>query len=357
MKKLPIKRWMLGASAMIIMANTAGCSLQKDKCQEEHLYMSTIEEIKNKNNGRPYLERDTMIPMEEGDVCVEEVDLKNAIRENFYIKHSLLSEEWKKENSDYIEFNEYNVFAEFEKGIEQKGKIICDDTLCQIEEDKTTIDFIQYIVSLEEKKQGRYLSDKQIAEMFTVNGTYYAIESEKEDESYTFEIQIDSKEHKNDPYRKGSYECVRQKVESDNLEIEKTESITISPREITTNIRTYQVGQSYELTFPGKNKEENVRLFLNNNWEIQNSDIMPNETYHCRNYDGSFSIEYNGEKIKTEVTEEEYEELAEMISQAVQNKNTTAEFLETNNKEIMKCFEEKDTNIAIENNSLVLKKK
>ena len=117
--------------------------------------MSTIEEIKNKNNRRPYLERDTMLPMEGGDVCVEEVDLKNAIRENFYIKHSILSKEWKKENLDYIKFNEYDIFAKFEKGIEQKGEIICDDTLCQIEEDKNDDRFYTVYCFFRREKTGK----------------------------------------------------------------------------------------------------------------------------------------------------------------------------------------------------------
>lgn len=359
MKNLPIKRWMLGASAMMIMTNVAGCSIQKDKCQEDHLYMSTVEEIKQKNNKRSYLERGTMIPMASGEICVEKVDLKNAIREKFYSKHPLIMKEWQEENPNYIHFNEYHVFGEFEKGIEQNGKIVYDDTLSEIEEDKTTIDFINYIVSLEEEKQGRYLSDTEIAEMFTVGSSYYSIKGEKEDETYTFELLIHNKESYSNRYTngQGSYECVKQTIESTDFEIEKVESIMISPVATATNIITYSVDQSYELTFFGQNKDKDVRLFLDNEWEILNRDIIPEERYQCRNYSGSLMIEYQDEKLKTEVTEEEYEKLAEVIALTAQDKNTQEKFLQINKELLSEYFEKADTNLIMDNNSLVLKKK
>lgn len=357
MKKLPTKKWMLGASAMMIMTNVAGCCIQRDKCQEDHLYMSTIEEIKRKNNSRPYLQRDTMIPMESGGICIEEVDLKNAIRERFYSKHSLITRDWQEENPNYIDFNEYHVFGEFKKGIEQSGKIINDDTLSEIEEDKTTIDFINYIVSLEEEKQGRYFSDKEIAEMFTIVPSYYSIGSEKEGEEYTFELLIQNKEHENKPYQNGAYEYVKQTIENTNFEIEKVESIAISPVSSTTNIITYSVNQSYKLTFFGQNKDENVRLVLDNEWEILNSDIMSEEKYQCRNYSGSFTVECQDEKVKTKVTEEEYEQLAAIIAITAQDKKTQEDFLGINEKILSEYFEKTDAGFVIDKNRLVLKKK
>ncbi len=355
MKRLSIKRWMLGASAMMILSNTTGCSVQKDKCQEDHLYISTMERIKSKNNRRPYLEKDTMIPMKLGDSCVEEIDLKNAIRESFYAKHSLIPKHWEKEYPDHIELNEYNVFGEFENGIEQNGKIMYDDTLREIEEDKTTIDFIDYIVCLEERKQGRYLSDKEVAEMFSVNGTYYSIKSEKEDENYSFELFVDKERYKNDPYREGSSECVKQTIKSDDLEIKKAQSISISPNGTTTNIRTYSVDQFYELIFSSKTEDENVRLVLDNTWEILNEDIMK-EKYECRNYGGSLMLEYKDEKIKKEVTEEQYDSLAEMMVTSVQNKDTLTGFLETNDEVLTEYFQEDYTNLEIQSQSLIKKK-
>ena len=359
MERLSIKRWMLGASAMMILTNAAGCNIQKDKCQENHLYMSTIEEIKRKDHERPYLERGTMIPMESGEICVEEVDLRNAIRESFYSKHPLIIKEWQEENPNYIDFNEYKVFGEFEKGIEKNGKILYDDRLSQIQEDKTTIDFINYIVSLEEEKQGRYLSDTEIAEMFTVGIASYSIKGEKESEKYTFELLVHNKKTQSNRYinEYGSYECVKQTIESTNFEIEKVESITISPPAVSTNIITYGVDQSYELTFFGQNKDENVTLFLGNEWEILNKDIIPKERHQCRNYSGSFIIEYQDEKVKTKVTEEEYEQLAEAIALTAQDKNTQEKFLQTNKELLSECFEKADTDLIIDNNCLVLKKK
>lgn len=357
MKKVQLKRWMLGASAMMVLASAEGCSLQKNKCQENHFDMTTIEMMKAKDNRRPYLERGTMIPMETGDVCVEEKDLKNAIREKFYSTHSLIDEGWKDQNPSHIETDEYAVFDKIEQGINQNGKIICDDTLREIEDDKTTLDFVDYIVSLEETKQEKaFFSDEEIAEMFTIIGGYYQIESEKDNEKYQFKILEDNKEHKERPYEEGSFESVVQTIENDSFEIEKGEKIMASPLGSLSNERVYSVNQYYKLTFFDEKNSSDINLVLDQTWEIKNRDIVPDAKYECRNYNGSFSLQYKDEKQKAEITEEQYDVLAEEMVKPMQNKNTWSEFVEENNEVLIEYFQLDDTISGGKNKNLVRKK-
>lgn len=322
MKKFVIKRWMLTASTIMILASSTGCSIKKNKenkCQKNHLDMFDVV-----SDGECY-----------GFYYGNEKDFRRSIREKFFGKHNLitvnilLQEYPQSPNVDYE-----RIFDEVKVG-KSGDKDINDEALNDIYTTPSMLQFIDYIIFsniLEGKIQKDYFSKKdneKIVEMFLScpAAGEYELKGGDHHKGYKFQSSLSFP-------GLDLCESVIESVKNENFDCKKEERIrsTKSKNQNKDEI-TYYVNQKYQIIFYdeevsyGDNK--NIILKLNNCWEILNKHRL-NEEYQCESYLGSLSLEYNGETIEAAVTEETYEEIAELIAIAVQNKNTKDEFLQQN---------------------------
>lgn len=312
MKKLSIKRWMMAASTIMILASSTGCSVQRSKCQGNHFDFNTMNFAK-----------------EDPDYYITDDYFRRALREKFFGSHRLITEQmFLKDYPNATPLDYEVIFDKVQKEKNKANKSIEENVLDEILFNWSIIDFLDYMIASEGKYQGKYFTDDdsdKIAGLFlsniNTNQGMYGLSCKNDKEIYEFDVNIDhpGKELYN------ISEYVRESVENEYFHIQKVENISVMP--IHYCELGYRVNQKYQLKF--YHDKENMMLKLTNSWEIANKkgqkDPIP-----CHNYQGTLSLDCNGKTIEAYVPEEMYEEIAEVIATAVQNKNTKDEFLHQN---------------------------
>lgn len=345
MKKLRIKRWMFAAGAGLVLTNATGCSLKKNKCPGNHVDENQIYDSAYSNGSYYYGEK----------------TFTSAIRENFFGNHELVTNEmFLEEHGDAISMDYKSIFDKVQKRAKKEMKNINEEALDNILDNYSIVNFLDYIVASEGKNRGKYFSKKdneKIVEMFlsnlgsTASSGMYMLKSGTHNKGYEFKLEIDHPDGRN------LSECIIETVKNEIFACDKVEKI--KGKVENTYEETYNINQTYKIEFYNEKlsfgDKENITLKLENNWEILNGK-RKTENFQCEEYLGNLSLKYKHETIEEAVSEEKYEELAEVIVIAVNNNNTKDEFLKENKGILEEIFGDNYKKLNISKENVLIKK-
>ncbi len=344
-KRLGIKRLMFAAGVVLVLTNATGCSLKKNKCSGNHVDENQIYDSAYSNGSYYYGEK----------------PLTSAIRESFFGNHELVTNEvFLKEHPHAFSMDYKSIFDEVQKRAKKEMKNINEEALDDILHNYSIVNFLDYIVASEGKKRGKYFSkedNEKIVDMFlsnlgsTASSGMYMLKSGTYNKGYEFKLEIDHPDGRN------LSECIKETVRNENFACDKVEKIKGTVENLYEE--NYNINQTYKIEFYNEKLsfggEENITLKLENNWEILNKKKL-SENWQCEEYLGSLSLKYKNETIEATVSEEKYEELAEVIATAVNNNNTKDEFLKENKGILENVFKDNYKKLNMSKGNVLTKK-
>lgn len=345
-KKLRIKRWMFAAGVVLVLTNATGCSLKKNKCPGNHVDENRIYDDIEYSDGFYYYGEKT---------------LTSAIRESFFGNHELVTNAmFLEEHGDATSMDYKSIFDKVQKRAKKEMKNINEKALDDILHNHSIVNFLDYIVATEGKNRGKYFSkedNEKIVDMFlsnlgsTASSGMYMLKSGTYNKGYEFKLEIAHPDGRN------LSECIMETVKNEIFACDKVEKIKGTVEKLYEE--NYNINQTYTIEFYNERlsfcDEENITLKLENNWEILNKKRRT-ENWQCEEYLGSLSLKYKNETVEATVSEEKYEELAEVIATAVNNNNTKDEFLKENKGILESVFGDNYKKLNVSKGNVLTKK-
>jgi len=277
-----------------------GLSLALTACNKEEDKEIVIDCVES------HLDKDNLNvqTLTDGSKYVKDADVLNSIREQFLKNNNILNLENVDTDSVYFEqlVNNTEYMHMFENSEIRKIIIWTMEQLQKIYPDDNPADII---ISSECYRDANMFDDIYIYIPIKVN-----------DKIYFFDFTSNLKDK----------ECVDIDLESENIIFSKF-------MRTMNHSKDYDIIQSYALSAIEKTDLNKVNISISSNYSL-NKDLVMTGIYLCEDFEGKLTLNNGEDKIEVDVSEEQYNQLATLLTNAAKQDKMVSQFLEEN-KELM----------------------